>query len=47
MFDDLVAACERAGLKVDRIDIGDVGRRQSWHDGAERALRLRFASSET
>ena len=43
MFDDLLAACADVGLHVDFIDIasGDgVEQRASWHDGAERALRL-------
>ena len=43
MFDDLLAACADVGLHVDVIDTasGDgVEQRASWHDGAERALRL-------
>jgi predicted nicotinamide N-methyase len=40
MFDDLLAACEKTNLRVDRIELAHAPKRKSWHADAERALRL-------
>lgn len=39
LFDDFLVACADAGLHVEDINLESRGK-TSWHDGAERALRL-------